>query len=70
MSANKQIVECQTTLNLLHLEMKNLVEHLQLQVSNYISVLEKLISLTDKCLQDKDKKIGELELENAKLKSA
>ncbi len=35
MSANKQIVECQTTLNLLHLEMKNLVEHLQLQVSNY-----------------------------------
>lgn len=67
---NKEIVELQTTLSVIHLEMKNLIEHLQLQVSNYVSVLENLIKLTDQSLEEKSKKISELELENAKLKAS
>lgn len=67
---NKEVVELQTTLSVIHLEMKNLIEHLQLQVSNYVSVLENLIKLTDQSLEEKSKKISELELENAKLKAS
>ncbi|MES9883971.1 MAG: hypothetical protein ABW185_24240 [Sedimenticola sp.] len=68
--SNKELVELQTTLSVLDLEMKNLMEHLQLQVSNYTSVLEQLIKLTDECWSEKSHKISELEFENAKLKAA
>ncbi len=55
--SDKELVELRTTLNVCHLEMRNLIEHLQQQVSNYISVLEQLINLTDKCLCEKDQRI-------------
>ncbi|MES9879297.1 MAG: hypothetical protein ABW185_00250 [Sedimenticola sp.] len=68
--SDREIVELQTTLSVIHLELKNLTEHLELQVSNYASVLDKFIKLTNQSSENKNKKISELELENAKLKNA